>query len=449
MAFLELFLERQLSSCARFPAWLNKSFCWLTLSFPVLWFLTDGRVDLLLKLIVLGFLFVFVTRKEVRQDGLVLLALSLIVFLAWEYVWQLYAIPQDLLGGRFPTKYVSFFCFFIPVAYSTVLWRRISPYVILLGAALGLLIFLAAYAPLTDWQQAWQGQRVDFGFRNAQHAGVFFGAGLLAACFFGYRLLRAATGLKRVFAASFIFVFTTVMLYGAIVTQVRAVWIALLLAFFTGLLAFFMTGNFRHILAWFKCRRRLTIVFLMLLGLGALINILGVQDRIEKRILQENISVGSVQEAIHFESEAMTSSSVRIALWTAAIDWIENRPLLGWGMHSAEHLIGKDDRFSPEFKQSFGHLHNSYLEAWVAIGAIGICWVSVMIVWIARSVICAWRRGAMPTDAFLFSWAFFVFWAAVNCFESYINYASGFYLTTIIIGFLYAFHLQQPSDSVL
>ena len=49
----------------------------------------------------------------------------------------------------------------------------------------------------------------------------------------------------------------------------------------------------------------------------------------------------------------------------------------------------------------------------------------------------------MPTDAFLFSWAFFAFWVVANCFESYINYASGFYLTTIIAGFLYAFQLQQ------
>ena len=446
MAFLDLFLGRRSSLSVPSSGWLNKSFCLLALSFPLLWFLSDGGVDLLLKLIVLGFLFVFVTRKEVRQDGLVLLALSLIVFLAWEYVWHVYAIPPNLLGGNFPTKYVSFFCFFIPVAYGTVLWKRISPYVILLGAALGLLIFLVAYTPLTDWQRAWQGQRVGLGFRNAQHAGVFFGTGLLAVCFFGYRLLHAATGLKRVFAASFIFAFAAVMVYGAIITQVRAVWIALLLAFFTGLLAFLMTGSFHHILTWFKCRRRLTMVFLMLLGLGAMINILGVQDRIEKRILQENISVESVQEAIHFESEAMTSSGVRIALWTAATDWIENRPLLGWGMHSAEHLIGKDERVSPEFKQSFGHLHNSYLEAWVAIGAIGICWVSVVIAWIARSVICAWRRGAMPTDAFLFSWAFFVFWTTVNCFESYINYASGFYLTSTVTGFLYAFHLQQSRD---
>jgi hypothetical protein len=57
----------------------------------------------------------------------------------------------------------------------------------------------------------------------------------------------------------------------------------------------------------------------------------------------------------------------------------------------------------------------------------------------------AWREGAMPWAVFLFSWAFLVFWGIVNFFESYINYKTGFYLNSVIFGFIYAFYVQRPA----
>lgn len=443
MDSLELQSEARVKNRFFLPDGFKQGYAWLALSFPCVWLIANGNTDLLQKLLVLCFLLLAVSDKGLRKDPLFLGSMLLIVFLVLEFLWHRATIPEALFADRFPTKYLLFSCFFLLIAYATVVWRRINPFLILIGAALGLVVFLLLYSSGEEWQRAWQGARVEFGFRNAQHAGIFFGTGLLVIACFAHRLVRAFTGRSRLLAALAAFGFAALMIYGILVTQVRAVWLALILAALTGLMLKLLTLDLHAVKAKLRFSH-LAWAALLIVGLSSLGGALQIHERVQQRIEQENINIQTVEEAARLEGRHSTSTGIRIALWAASLQWIEERPLLGWGNRTAEKLIQVDTRFDAKFKKAFGHLHNSLLELLVAVGAIGLLAFGGLLTLFVSRVIKARQAGAMPRDVFLFAWTFLVFWAVVNCFESYINYATGFYVNSVIAGFLYAFCLQPP-----
>lgn len=441
MDSLELQPEARVKNRFHLPDACKQGYAWLALCFPCIWLLTQGSADLLQQILILGFLMLAAFNKGVRRDPLVAASLLLIVFLVLQFLWHRATIPEALFADRFPTKYLYFSSFFLLIAYGTAVGRRVSPFLVLLGAAAGFVAFLPLHSSWEEWQLAWQGARAEFGFRNAQHAGIFFGTGLLAVAFFAHRMLRACAAPARPLAALAAFGFAAVMVYGIVVTQVRAVWLALILAALTGLALYLLTLDLRAVLARLRWKQLASAV-LLIAGLGLLGGLLQIHERVQQRIEQESVDIQTVEEAARLEGRHATSTGIRITLWAASLQWIEERPLLGWGNRTAENLIEADPRFDAKFKHQFGHVHNSLLELLVAVGAIGLLAFGGLLTLFVTRVIRARQAGALPTDVFVFAWTFFVFWAVVNFFESYVNYATGFYVNSVIAGFLYAFCLQ-------
>jgi O-antigen ligase len=430
------------------PTRLRKIYALLAMSFSFVWLASDGSTNLLQKLLTAVFLFLVFKNKELRREPVVLGSLLLIVFFSLEFAWHFFSIPEDIFAGRFPTKYISFFCFFILIAYGTVIWEKISPFLILVGAAVGLLAFLLFHSSIEEWQLSWQGARVDFGFRNAQHAGVFFGTGLLGISFLGHRLVRSSLRSARMLGVLGVLAFAALMIYGVVATQVRAVWMGLIMASFLIGMVYLFSADLKSLISWFKQLKHIVLTLLIIAFLSTVASALDIQDRMLHRVGQERISMQTVQEASQFEEKELKSSGIRIALWTASLRWIHERPLLGWGSNSVSQLIRADSRFNAQFKQSFGHLHNSKLEILVAVGIVGLCGIGGVFILLIKSVLSARRTKAMPKDAFLFALAFLVFWLTVNCFESYVNYSTGFYINTIVASFLYSFYIQRSSHSL-
>lgn len=421
-------------------------FCLLVLIFPALWFITDGGAKILVRILLLMFFLLLVRHQEMRRDALIVFCILFSLVLIGEYFWQYLTVPEHLFHGRFSRRYIYFFSFFLILAYGTVVWRKISPFFLLAGAFVGLLMFLIGHTPFQQWMLSWHGARVDFGFHNAEHAGIFFGAGLLCTLFFGIRIYRSCPVSLRFFAIGGIVFLLLLMMWGVITTQVRAVWLALLVALPASFLVAMMTGGAKPVMTWLRNRNHVILVLLTIALSVAVFDALKVRDRLSARLGQETIQVETIRGAANFDEQTqLTSVGARIAMWRAARDWIAERPVFGWGVSSAENLIDADERFTPKFKEWFGHLHNSYIEALVAIGIVGLAGMLAIVGLIGRSVYVAWREGAMPRDVFLFSWAFIVFWGTVNFFESYINYKTGFYLNSVMFGFVYAFYLQRPT----
>jgi len=418
-------------------------FCILALAFPALWLMTAGKVKFLTPVLFSLFLLLIPGHREIVRDRLVLFCVIFALILFGEYAWQVRTVPPGLFGRRFPANYFYFCSFFLVLAYGTILWKRINPFFLLIGMILGFLFFLVWHTPYQQWLLSWKGERADFGFRNSQHAGIFFGAALLCISFFGIRLYRSCRSPFRLPAIVVMIIIFLTFVWGVIATQVIAVWLALGASFCSFLVLGMMTGVFHRAVGWLRDRRRVALVLLVVSLCAIVFDRLEVRKIVSSRLEYEGINVETIHRAADFDEQIqLTSTGARIAMWLAARDWIAERPMLGWGVFSAEKLIDADRRFTSQFKEWFGHLHNSYVEVLVATGIVGLTCMLAIVILIYRSAYLTWRAGAMPLDVFLFSWAFLTFWGIVNFFESYINYKTGFYLNSVMFGFIYAFCLH-------
>jgi O-antigen ligase len=78
--------------------------------------------------------------------------------------------------------------------------------------------------------------------------------------------------------------------------------------------------------------------------------------------------------------------------------WLE-RPWLGWGPGATPALIEEHDRAT---LRGHAHLHNSYLELLLRLGVVGLVMFVAAPVIVARRVVRAARRRAVPGDLALF-----------------------------------------------
>lgn len=415
----------------------------MTLAFPALWFLSMDAADLLSRALFLVFLVGIALRSSaIHRDRVVQLCAVLAALMVLGYLWQRHSLPEALFAGSSARRYFSAFCFFVVIAYGTTACPRLSPFLLLASAAVGLATYLAWSAPGDHWMAAWQGRRVDFGFRNAQHAGIVFATALLAGILFLPRAFRSRPLKARILIAPVLVAFVVLMLWGSLVTQVRAVWLGLAISISVALstgAAWFFLGH-RTVRGHRKRLGAVAAGLIVLLASG--LYFFEADQKVIKRFSAEEISIETVARAARLEDQPLTSMSVRIASWSASLEWISERPLLGWGGRSASKLIEESPHFDARFKERFGHLHNSYLESMVTVGgAVVLCMLAIVALVGWRSV-TSWRQGSMPTDVFLFAWAFFAFWVTVNMFESYVMADSGFYINALMGGFVYSFHLR-------
>ena len=418
----------------------------LALLLPAVFFLSNGTTKTFRDLIALLFLIgLFRWKGWFRMDRVTWPALLLAAVILGGYLWHRHSVPPDVLGGWHAHKYIIAFGFFVMLAHGSIAWKRIHPTAFLISAAAGLLIHLTISTPTEHWSAAWHGARVDFGFRNAQHAGIMFATALLGIIFLGPRAVIRSSRHSRPWIALACIAFLALMLWGVLVTQVRAVWLGLACSFFATGIFILVHPRARQAVQRVPNKRFLLLASAVLAATAAAV--LQPIDRIERRLAAENISVERISGAAQFDKQYMSSSGIRIATWTAATDWIVERPLLGWGARSVKQLLRQHPDLDEALKARFGHLHNSYLELAVAVGVIAVALMLAIIIGLAKMTEKHWRSGRTPTDAVLFLFGFLIFWAVVNLFESYLNYRSGFIVNTLIFTFAYAWCLQSRTTA--
>ncbi|SHF80662.1 O-antigen ligase [Modicisalibacter ilicicola DSM 19980] len=281
---------------------------------------------------------------------------------------------------------------------------------------------------LPHWQQGLQGVRVDFDIRNAQHAGMMFATGLLGLLAFSRRCVY-----KQRLVAWRVVVWglaLAICLAGVVVTQTRAVWLALAITL-PVMGALWMKQSLRQPETSFSRRNILIGVFLLVL-VGTTVVILG-KDTIDKRLQDESSVIGMVLQG-NFSEVPYTSVGIRIQTWRAATEWIAERPLVGWGSDGRSLAIDQTEWLPDWVKRQYGHLHNFFLEVWIAYGALGLAVIGALAVWVGRATWLAWRGGVLPGDMALFGAGFFVYWVIVNQFESYNSFWTGVYVHNLVLG---------------
>ena len=425
--------------------WLGLAFASLAFALPIAWFVWgagDVIIDRMFRVMFVLFL-LGVGQKTPRlyyKDKLIWLCTLLILVLMVGYIWQRFSVPEELFSGSKARIFIPAFCFFVVVAYGINATPKASPFLLLITAGAGLLVHLSS-VPTDTWLSGWRGERIDFGFRNAQHAGIMFATALLAGALF---LPRASSlPLKaRMLVLPLLVGFILLMFFGVIATQTRAIWLGLVLSaivLFVLCTVILLAGH-RSVRWRALTRPAATGTGILLAGLAALYFMAG---NITQRLSDETVNAVTIAEAAQLETVPRSSVGVRIGSWSAAREWIAERPIFGWGGDSASKLIKQSPYFDEEFKNRYGHLHNSYLETLTAVGSVAVACMIAITFLIAWRTIVTWRQGRIPTDVFLFSCAFFSFWLTANMFESYIRYDSGAFLNAVIGGFVYSWYLRS------
>lgn len=281
---------------------------------------------------------------------------------------------------------------------------------------------------LNEWLQGFDGQRVGFGVRNGQHGAMLFGVALLGLAIFTPRFF--AHGRWRALRIVGWSVLLGLSVIAVMMGQTRAVWLALSLSLPMVLVAWLVV---RRQSGTSPVNRKLlavctTALLLVLLGAGSVI-----KGPLLERLNKES-SVVSMLLAGNIDEVPYTSIGIRIHSWQAAFEWIEQRPLMGWGGQGRGLVMDHTEWLPERVSEKYGHLHNYFIEIWVAYGILGLAVIGALAFWIGLATWRAWRAGALPGDLALFGGGFFIYWMVVNQFESYNSFWTGVYVHNLVVG---------------
>jgi O-antigen ligase len=289
-----------------------------------------------------------------------------------------------------------------------------------------------------------QGERIDFGIRNSQHTGILFGlAALFLLVFFRRLVLGGRAWLRGV-------VWLAVLgfcLYVVFATHTRSVPLAFavlaLIAVFVGL--WLLVFRSRYTVALVHHNRVVVATLLLTVSVAvvALTAFFATMDQAGDsgyQRLVDDVEMLAQARSGDLSELPRTSMGYRVVSWRAAVDWFAQRPITGWGGNAGGLVIQHTDWLQAYIGDfSLGHLHNSYVEVLVRYGLLGFSIYLVLMVWTARGAHKAWKNGNMPGDFLVFFLVFFVFWAIVNLFESYMFYGTGVYVFNLVMAALLSF----------
>lgn len=375
----------------------------------------------------LGLIVIFLYGRQLRRSAALwlLLAVILVQTLSW---WLGILHHPDWMDGDPRVDRLAKLFIFIGVAW----WLGGSTRNTLIIWGLALILYLPATLihgdGINEWVLGLQGERAGFGIRNKQHGAMLFGVALLGVFVFFKRF--CAPGRFRLARILLWCSLLTVCSIGVLISQTRAIWLALLAALsVAGITWLLYKGRSQLTLGNLK---KFTIGFALFLILitGASMKF---HNTLTERVDQESQVISQVARG-EFEDLPYSSIGIRIHTWRAALDWIEQRPLVGWGSQGRSLVIDHTEWLPDSIKKNFGHLHNFFLEIWVAYGFLGLIVIGALAVWIGRATWLAWRGGVLPSDIALFGMAFFIYWMIANQFESYNSFWTGVYVHNIILG---------------
>lgn len=321
----------------------------------------------------------------------------------------------------------------------------------LLAWGAGLLGFLIATfthgGGVQEWINGLNGQRVGFGIRNYQHGPMLFGVALLGVLIFGRRF--ALSGRIVLWRLLLWLALVTLCLTGVLIGQTRAVWLALTITLPISALLWGLYCAQR-----FGAKRLIMPAIIGVAGISLVIIMVGAvyQDALFKRLGSEQQVIAEVMQG-DLKNVPYSSVGIRIHSWVASVEWIKERPMVGWGAEGRSLVIDHTEWLPDFVKKNFGHLHNFFLEIWVAYGLLGLAVIGALAFWVGRATWLAWRGGVLPGDMALFGAGFFIYWLIVNQFESYNSFWTGVYVHNLVVGGLvthyWRWKLQSGSKSRL
>jgi len=389
---------------------------------------------------VLGFIAIFLYLKPMHKDiGLWLLLSALLIHF---FVWSIGTLQQpDLIKGDPDFRNLARLYIFIPIAVWLAGSTR-NTFYFWTTASIGLVLATFWLGGVDHWMRGLEGKRVDFEIHNAQHAGVLLGILFLGIVAMSKRIILGDG--NRIWRVVFWAIALIFSLVGVVVTQTRAVWLGVVVAL-VGIAIAVLLFNKKRL--WQKRSKHVLFISIIFITLAICVGWVA-KDAVQTRIAAEN---QVVQKVISdgMDDVPFTSIGVRLHSWVIALDWIEKRPILGWGGNKGGFVLAETKELPQWVRERFGHLHNSYLELLVSYGLIGLFVVLISWSWVVYASYRAWRAKVLPNDVATFGVGFMVFWVIVNFFESYVIYWSGNLVLGLIFGGFYTHYLKWKYKDVV
>lgn len=291
-----------------------------------------------------------------------------------------------------------------------------------------------------ELQAGWRGQRIDLGIHNAQHTALVFGTALLGWLVFGRRMIvgKSAAPIRALVWAAV----AALLVFVIAASQTRATFIALaavVMVVFLWLLVKGMQSS--HKKTYF-------LIAGLLVLLAASIWVVK-EDSIRARFATEAPVLAKLVEG-DLVGVPTTSFGYRVHSWRAGFEWIAKYPVFGVGRNGGEIVMKHTEWLQAYTGGQFGHMHSSYMEFAVRYGFFGLTIYIVLFVWTARKAHQTWQAGAMPTDVYVFSLLFVVFYGVVNTVESFMFYNTGRLPFTMVmaglLGFIWRHQMNRQSS---
>jgi O-antigen ligase len=230
-----------------------------------------------------------------------------------------------------------------------------------MAASLGMLAVQAASVALSGWE----GSLVTLFLRPDQHAWSFFNRGV--AVFACLVPLAAARILQRfgpipgaafaLAAGGMVFLFNS-----------KAAELAICVAFATAVA--------------FACSHRFAprVLAAMLAAIVLLMPFAAMQPIFGEIAERRDVSVSVYHRA---------------AIWQFVAQRIEEKPLLGWGLHASRSMPGAKETIARGAELVPLHPHNGPLQLWLELGAIGAILGAALLAWLARSAASAAQAATL------------------------------------------------------
>lgn len=359
--------------------------------------------------------------KEVNSH--ILFRFIWIAILIQLFSWGLsqYITPEWAISTPKVKNMLSWFVF-IPLAWLLV-HKKNSIWIIWGCTALG--IFLSPWITgggLDEIIKGLNGQRVDFDLHNAQHTAFYFGTISIILCCM----------LKKIFNINkyLLILVIPLILYGLLVvyiTQTRQSWLALIV---TGLMiSIYLTTKY---IQKAPNKKRLIVISFFTISFVSLSFAILSSDKIVNRVMQEKESMKAIA-SLDFDNVPYSSFGIRLHSWIASIDFIKEKPILGWGSNG-KTLVMKHTEWLPlSVRERFGHLHNFYLEMLVNYGLVGLLFYISIWILVGRMLLRKIKAGEIEKEFGYIFISTLCFWAVMNCFESYQNYPSGTFFFNVFM----------------
>lgn len=164
------------------------------------------------------------------------------------------------------------------------------------------------------------------------------------------------------------------------------------------------------------------------------------KDRIIKRILTDKATYAQILTADR-DKIPYTSVGVRAHMNIYGLQKWTERPLLGWGVGTADNVLDQDQRL-----KGWYHLHNGYVQILVEQGLLGFLLYAAGFIIMMTGLLKAGERSLIPADILIFLISMWVLVLVWHLTDTWLTHRSTRLLLLPLTGISFSYLLKDALD---